>query len=155
MSTKKLELVSAKKFYIENFSSFMEWEKSLHRFSLNNELKSYVFDLSELSFSENVNLTTQVDEFSNACGCKSGSAFMSLTLVSMVTYFFVSDMKFSELTVYQFLSYMGVVLLAALTGKGIGLLHAHWNLIKLARNVRERLTNTYALKQSGLNLTDY
>ena len=145
-TSKNLELVAGKKFYIENFAVFTEWEKSLHRFSLNNELKSYVFDLTELSFSENVNLTTQVDEFSNACGCKSGSAFMSVTLISMITYFFVSDLKFSELTGYQFLSYIGVVLLAALTGKAVGLLHAHWNLIKLARNVRERLTHTYALK---------
>jgi hypothetical protein len=133
MATKKLELASGKKFYIESFSAFKEWERSLH--------------LHELSFSENVNLTTQVDEFSNACGCKSGSAFMGLTLVSMITYFFISDMKLSELTVYQFLSYLGIVLLAALTGKIIGLLHAHWNLIKLARNVRGQLTNTYALKQ--------
>lgn len=148
MGAKNLELVSGKKFYIENFSSFKEWERSLHRFSLNNELKSYVFDLSELSFSENVNLTTQVDEFSNACGCKSGSAFMSITLISMITYFFVSDMKFVDLTLYQFLSYLGVVILAALTGKVVGLLHAHYNLIKLARNVRQQLTstNTYALK---------
>lgn len=146
MATKKLELASGKKFYIESFSAFKEWERSLHLFNLNNELKSYVFDLHELSFSENVNLTTQVDEFSNACGCKSGSAFMSLTLISMITYFFISDMKFSELTVYQFLSCLGIVLLAALTGKVVGLLHAHWNLIKLARNVREQLTNTYALK---------
>lgn len=147
MGTKNLELVSGKKFYIESFSTFNEWERSLHRFSLNNELKSYVFDLSELSFSENVNLTTQVDEFSNACGCKSGSAFMSLTLISMITYFFVSDMKFADLTVYQFLSYLGVIILAALTGKVVGLLHAHYNLIKLARNVREQLTNTYSFKQ--------
>lgn len=65
----------------------------------------------------------------------------------MLSYFFISDMKFAELTGYQFLSYLGIVLFAALTGKAIGLLHAHWNLIKLARNVREQLTNTYALKQ--------
>lgn len=146
MGAKNLELVSGKKFYIENFSAFKEWERSLHRFSLNNDLKSYVFDLSELSFSENVNLTTQVDEFSNACGCKSGSAFMSITLISMITYFFVSDMKFVDLTLYQFLSYLGVVILAALTGKVVGLLHAHYNLIKLARNIRSQLTHTYTLK---------
>lgn len=147
MGTKNLELVSGKKFYIESFSAFKEWERSLHRFSLNNELKSYVFDLNELSFSENVNLTTQVDEFSNACGCKSGSAFMSLTLISMITYFFISDMKFTDLTLFQFLSSFGIVLLAALTGKVVGLLHAHWNLIKLARNIRSQLTSTYTLKQ--------
>lgn len=150
MGAKNLQLVSGKKFYIESFSAFKEWERSLHRFSLNNELKSYVFDLSELSFSENVNLTTQVDEYNNACGCKSGSAFMSLTIISMITYFFVSDMKFADLTVYQFLSYLGEVILAALTGKAVGLLHAHFNLIKLARNVRQQLSNTnaYALKHS-------
>lgn len=147
MGTKNLELVSGKKFYIESFSAFKEWERSLHRFSLNNELKSYVFDLNELSFSENVNLTTQVDEFSNACGCKSGSAFMSLTLISMITYFFISDMKFTDLALFQFLSSFGIVLLAALTGKVVGLLHAHWNLIKLARNIRSQLTSTYTLKQ--------
>jgi hypothetical protein len=40
------------------------------------------------------------------------------------------------------------VILAALTGKAVGLLHAHFNLIKLARNVRQQLSNTnaYALK---------
>src|SRR3982751_4682232 len=106
METKNVELVSGKKFYIDNFPAFREWEKSLHRFSVNNKLKSYVFDLPELSFSENLTITTQVDEFSNACGCKSGSAFMSLTLISIVTYFFMSDMKFSEITGFQFLSYI-------------------------------------------------
>lgn len=148
MSTKKIQPEPKAKIVIDNQAAFEEWEKSLHRFNSNRDLKTYVFDIAEFSFYENLNISTEVDHYNAACGCKTGSFMMSLTVVTLICNFFISGGRFSEITFYQVLAFIGLTLLGALTGKMIGLLHAHWNLIKISRDIKKRINTMYTIKQT-------
>ena len=147
MNTAKAQAITREKIVIDNFPVFEEWEKSLHRFNSSRDFKTYVFNLPEFSFYENLNISTEVDYYNAACGCKTGSFMMSLSVVVLISNYFISGGRFSEITFYQLLAFIGMILLSALTGKAIGLLHAYWNLIKIARNIRKRLTTGYGIKQ--------
>jgi hypothetical protein len=107
----------------------------------------YSFNLSELSFYENLKVTTEVDYYNTICGTRLGSILMKFTFLVIVIDFFLSDIKFSELTLYQVLSNMGIVVLAALIGKTIGLLQAKWNLIQISRSIQKRLNGDYSVNQ--------
>ncbi len=148
METKNTAQQPAKKVIINDHTSFKAWEKSLHKFSLNNETRSYAFNLPEYSFYENLSISTEVDYYANACGCKTGSFLMSFTFVATIANYFILGGAFSTLTVYHILSLIGITIAGALTGKAIGLLNAHWNLIKIARSIQQRLYggSVYTLK---------
>lgn len=147
MTTVKKQTIIREKIVIDNAVAFEAWEKSLKRFDSRSDLKSYVFDMPEYSFYENLNITTEVDHYNSACGCKTGSFVMSMTFLVMICNFFISGGSFSQLTLYKILAFSGVVLLGALTGKMLGLLHARWNLIKIARMMNKRRIAMYGLKQ--------
>lgn len=147
MNTKKIQTEIKEKVVINSPYAFEQWEKSLHGFNSERSFKNYVFSIPEFSFCENLNLSTQVDYYNSACGCKTGSFLMSLTFVVTLCNFFISGGSFSEITFYNVLSLIGITLSGAFTGKIIGLLYAHWSLIKIARSIRTRLTDIYSMKQ--------
>lgn len=128
---------------IDNLSEFTEWTRSLRKFSLNNELKTYSFNLSEFSVEENQRISSQVTEYHNACGCNTGSLMMTLTLVSAASYFFISGGTFSSMSGNDVLLGSGITIAGALAGKGIGLLQARWKLIRLAQQLQQQLQGNY------------
>jgi hypothetical protein len=67
-------------------------------------------------------------------------------LLVLLISFFISDIKFSELTVSQLLSSAGIVLLAALIGKTIGALQAKWHLMQISRSIQKRLNGEYSME---------
>lgn len=137
---------TAERISIDNHSSFEEWTRSLQKLRLKNEAKMYSFNLSELSFYENLKVTTEVDYYTTICGTKLGSILMKFTLLVMVASFFISNVKFSELTTYQLLSSLGIVLFAALVGKTIGIVQAKWNLLQISRSIQKRLNGDYSVE---------
>jgi hypothetical protein len=146
METNSVTPKTAERISIDNHSSFEEWTHSLHKFKSKSEAKMYSFNLSELSFYENLKVTTEVDYYNTICGTRLGSILMKFTFLVMVISFLISDVKFSELTPYQVLLSMGVVLLAALIGKTIGILQSKWNLIQISRSIQRRLNGDYSVE---------
>jgi hypothetical protein len=146
MGTKDTTTGTAEKIAIDNHSAFDEWTRSLNRFKSKSEAKTYTFNLSELSFYENLKVTTEVDYYNTICGTRLGSILMKFTFLVIVISFFISDIKFSDLTTYQLLSNMGIVLLAALIGKTIGMLQAKWHLTQISRSIQKRLNGDYSVE---------
>jgi hypothetical protein len=146
MGTSNLTSKPAERISIDNHSAFEEWSHSLQKFKTKSEAKMYSFNLSELSFYENLKVTTEVDYYNTICGTRLGSILMKFTFLVIVISFFLSDVKFSDLTLYQVLSNMGIVVLAALIGKTIGLLQAKWNLIQISRSIQKRLNGDYSVE---------
>ncbi len=146
MATKDTTVKAAEKILIDNHSNFEEWSKSLHKLKPVKGSKTYTFNLSELSFYENLKVTTEVDYYNTICGSKLGSILMKFTFLTILVSFFISSDKFSEITVNQLLYSIGITLLAALIGKTIGKLHARWNLIQLSKSIEKRLNGIYTLE---------
>jgi hypothetical protein len=128
---------------IDSLSDFTEWTRTLRKFSLNNELKTYTFNLTEFSVEENQRISGQVTEYHNACGCNTGSLTMTITLVSAVSYFFISGGTISTLSGNDILLGSGITIAGALVGKAIGLLQARWKLIRLAQHLQQQLQSVY------------
>ncbi|HAQ20751.1 MAG TPA: hypothetical protein DCR40_16195 [Prolixibacteraceae bacterium] len=135
-----------KEIIIDDLTTFKEWTNSLRKIQFDNELRTYIFNLSEFSPDENQKISDQVNGFHNACGCETGSIFMNLTLVIMVAGYFISGGKITAITLHEIVWCAGITLFAALTGKGIGLFRARRKLINLSRHLHERL-NINTLKQ--------
>jgi hypothetical protein len=148
MGTKDITSETAERVSIDNHSSFEEWSRSLNKFKSKSEAKMYTFNLSELSFYENLKVTTEVDYYNTICGTRLGSILMKFTFLVIVISFFISDIKFSDITSYQLLSNAGIVLLAALIGKTIGMLQAKWHLIQISRSIQKRLNGDYSVEHS-------
>jgi hypothetical protein len=146
MGTKDITSQTAERISIDNHSDFEEWTRSLQKFKSKSEAKMYSFNLSELSFYENLKVTTEVDYYNTICGTRLGSILMKFTFLIVLASFFISDVKFSEITFYQLLSSIGIVLLAALIGKTIGMLQAKWNLIQISRSIQRRLNGDYSVE---------
>jgi hypothetical protein len=90
-----------------------------------------------------VNLSSQVDYYYSASGGKTGSFVMILTFLTTVSTYFILGGTLSEITITQVLGCIGLTMLGALLGRVIGVLNAHWNLIKLARELQNRLNEVY------------
>lgn len=132
-----------KEVLIDNQSTFIEWSISIRKFRLENDFVTYNLELPELSPDENQMIGNQINRYNNACGCETGSLFMSLTLISIVAAYFISGGKFSTITFSQVIWGAGITLVAALAGKGIGLIFARWKLIKLSESLAQRLNINY------------
>ena len=147
MNTKHFTQDKKKETVINDHIAFTAWVKSLQKFNLNNELKTYAFNLPEFTTYENLNISKQVNYFNTACGCKSGGFVMSLTFITILCNFFISGGRFSAINLQQILYGIGITLLGALAGKTAGLLHAHWSLLKLANSLQKKLNSMYTIKQ--------
>lgn len=140
-----------KEVLIDNLSAFKEWSISIRKFQFQNDLVTYNLKLPEFSPDENQTISNQINKYNNACGCETGSLFMSLTLIITIAGYFISGGKFSAITLYQVLWGAGITLFAALVGKGIGLLFARWKLIKLSDGLVERLNVNYSNRRITSN----
>lgn len=152
MENTDILMTSKSKIVVNDFSTFEEWTESLKKFRSVNTMNSVVFDLSELSFHENVSLTTRVDYYnSSKYGRKTQGCFMTLAVLAIFIDAFISLVSgelFSAGLGYQLLIDFGIVVFSALTGKVTGLIYAHVSLLKLAQRIRKRLVCAYVVKHS-------
>lgn len=146
MGTKDITSKTEERIAIDSHLAFEQWVSSLQKFKSKKAVKMYSFNLPELSFYENLKVTTEVDYYNTICGTKLGSILMKFTFLVIVASFFISDLKFSNLTISQLLSSAGIVFLAALIGKTIGMLQAKWHLIQISRSIQKRLAGEYSVE---------
>jgi hypothetical protein len=97
------------------------------------------FQLQGLSSEQNQSFSALASSYQNACGCASSGFFMSVTIVAIVASYFTSGNHLSNITLPQILSFVGIAVLAALTGKLLGLFWARWRLLRLATSVHNMI----------------
>ena len=127
---------------IRDLASLDLWRQQLRKIMPSGNLPAVQFQLQELSLEQNQSLSALSSSFQKACGCGSGSVLMSVTVVAIVVSYFVSGNRLSNINLRQVLSFVGITVLAALSGKLLGLLWARWRLLRLATSVHNMIVRT-------------
>ena len=127
---------------IRDLASLQMWRQQLHNIIQPRNLPAAQFQLQEFSLEQNQSLSALASSFQKACGCGSGSFVMSVTVVAIIVSYFVSGNHLSNINLRQVLSFVGITVIAALTGKLLGLLWARWRLLRLATSVHNMIVRT-------------
>lgn len=120
---------------IRDLASLDLWRQQLRKIMWSRNLPAVDFQLQKFSSEQNQSFSALARGFQNACGCGSGSFLMSVTAVAMLVSYFLSGNGLSNINLRNVLTFVGITVLAALTGKLLGLLWARWRLLRLATSV--------------------
>lgn len=124
---------------IRDLASLDLWRQQLRKVTSSRNLPAVQFQLQEFSFEQNQSFSALASSFRQACGCGSGSFLMSVTVVAILVSYFVSGNHLSNINLPKVLSFVCITVLAALSGKLLGLLWARWRLIRLATSVHNMI----------------
>jgi uncharacterized protein involved in propanediol utilization len=124
---------------IRDLASLDLWRRQLRKITSSRNLPVAQFQLQEFSFEQNQSFSALASGFQKACGCGSGSFLMSVTVVAIIVSYFLSGNHLSNINLAKILSFVGITVLAALTGKLMGLLWARWRLLRLATSVHNMI----------------
>ena len=126
---------------IRDLASVELWRRQLRKIIWSWNLPVIEFQLEEFSSEQNQSFSTLAGSFQKACGCGSGSFFMSVTVIATVVSYFLEGNHFSSITLPHVLYFVGITVFAALFGKLLGLLWARWRLLRLATNMRNMIVS--------------
>ena len=121
---------------IDDLASLQAWTQQLRTIISPHGLPAIVVQLPEFSDERNQSLSALANRYRTACGCASGGLFMSVAVVWLIASYFTSGNTLSDITFPHVLSFVGITVLAVLSGKLLGLLWARWRLLRLANRVR-------------------
>ncbi len=124
---------------IRDLASVDLWRQQLRMIMWSWNLPAVQFQLQEFSSEQNQSFSALAGSFQKACGCGSGSFFMSVVVVATVISYFVSGNLLSNISLTHVLTFVGITVLAALFGKLLGLLWARWRLLRLATSVHNMI----------------
>lgn len=117
---------------IRDSASLQTWRQQLRTMTWTRNLPAVMFQLPDLSFERNRSMSALAKSYQKACGCTSGSFFMSATIVGIVVSYFVSGSHLADINLTHVVFRLGIIVLATLFGKFLGLLWARWRLLRLA-----------------------
>lgn len=124
---------------IGDLASLDLWRQQLRSIMWSRNLPAVEFQLQEFSCEQNHSFSSLTSSFQKACGCTSGSFFMSVTVVALLISYFGSGGHLSNINLLHVLSFVGITVLAALSGKLLGLFWARWRLLRLTTSVRNMI----------------
>ncbi|MDQ3746331.1 MAG: hypothetical protein M3444_18315 [Acidobacteriota bacterium] len=84
-------------------------------------------------------MTALARSYRKACGCTSGSFFMSAAVVILLASYFGSGGHLSGITLTQVSAFFGITILCSLFGKLLGLIWARWRLLKMAIDMYDKV----------------
>ncbi len=126
---------------INNHPTLDLWARQCRSLTWTRNLPVTQFQLAEFSHDLNHRFSLRVGNIQKACGCTSGGLFMSVTVITLIVTYFNSGNHFSNIGLSQVSSFVGITILATLSGKVLGLLWARWRLIRLASKILNRVTD--------------
>ncbi len=124
---------------IGDSASLQLWRQQLPNVMRRRNLPAVQFELQEFSWEQNQSFSALASIFQKACGCASSGFLMSVTVVAMVVSYFVSGNHLSNINLPNVLSFVGITVLAALSGKLLGLFWARWRLLRLAARMHDTI----------------
>ncbi len=124
---------------IDDRAALASWRRQLRTTVSLRNLPTVQFQLEELTPEQNQRVSNLSGKLLHACGCSSGAVFMIAALAAFIVQFIQSGSGLSDITLVSMLSFMGIVVLASLAGKVLGLFGAHLRLLRLASNVHRSL----------------
>ena len=127
---------------IRDSVSAQMWRQQLRTLTRTSNLPTVLFQLPELSSEQNRSTSALADSYHKACGCTSGSFFMSATVMALIVSYFVSGGHLSDINLTHVISFVAITTLGALSGKLLGLVWARWRLLNLATNIYAKVVRT-------------
>jgi hypothetical protein len=124
---------------IRDLASLRLWRQQLRSTLWARDLPIVQFQIRQVSLQQNDSFSALAGSLQKACGCGISGLFMTAAIVAMVVSFFVSGNHFSSITLLQVLSFVGITVLASLSGKLFGLFWARWRLLRLATSVHDMI----------------
>ena len=115
------------------------WKRRLRSTLWARNLPAVEIRLRECMPGENQTLSVLANNLQQACGCASSGFFMSAAVVTMTVSYFTSEHRLSNIGLSHFLSFVGIAVLASLTGKLLGLCWARWRLLRFAARLRKTI----------------
>ena len=124
---------------IRDLAALQMWRQHLRNILRRGNLPIVKFQLQEFSFEENRSLSALARRFQKACGCASSGFFMSVTVVALIVSYLVAGNHLSNVSLADFLTFIGITAIATLSGKLLGLLWARGRLLMLASNMHDKI----------------
>ena len=124
---------------IGDLVSLQAWMLQLRTIIKPRSLPTVLVQLPEFSDERNRSLSVLANGYRMACGCASSGFFMSVAVVSSVASYFMSGNTLSDINFPHVLSFVGITVLAALSGKLLGLFWARWRLLRLATSMHNTI----------------
>lgn len=127
---------------IDDNTSLQAWMQKLRTIVRPRNLPIVLVQLPEFSSGWNQSLSALANGYRSACGCASSGFLMSVAAVSSVVFFFISGGTLSDISIPHALSFLSITVLAALSGKLLGLFWARWRLLRLAASMHNMIVRT-------------
>jgi len=124
---------------IRDLASLDLWGQQLRNIMWSRNLPAVQFQLQGFSCEQNQSFSALASSFQKACGCASSGFFMSVTVVAIVVSYFTSGNHLSNINLSHVVSLVGITVVAALSGKLLGLFWARWRLLRLATSVHNMI----------------
>lgn len=109
-------------------------KKHLWRLRLADDSPDFDFSLAQLSEQQNQQLGEQVNRYKNECGCFLAGLLMGVSVLLMLIHFFISY-GFADIGIRTLLTFAGLLVSAALSGKLLAMLWARLRLINVVNSV--------------------
>ena len=122
-----------------DLATLQMWRQQLRSNMRIRNLSTVQFRLPGFSCEQNDNLSALASGFQRACGCASGGFFMSVTVVATIGSYFISGNRLTNINLLQVVSFLGITVFAALSGKILGLFWARWRLLRLAARTHDAI----------------
>jgi len=124
---------------IRDLASLQIWRHQLRNILWSRNLPAAEFQLREFLGEQNRSFSALASSLQRTCGCASSGFVMSVTVVVMIISYYVSGNHFSNINIQHVLFFLGTTVLAALSGKLLGLAWARWRLLRLAISIYDRV----------------
>lgn len=118
---------------INSVEQLRKIDRQLRTFSLVSNMPDYQFTIPELSESINQEKSQLLNNYKNECGCSTGSLFMGVSIISIISYYLISKQGISDIDLKNLLLFTVLVIGSALIGKIVGLLWARFRMIQVVR----------------------
>jgi len=125
---------------VDDADSLRNWRRQLRLIGRIPEPEPVLFQFSQLTPEQNLSATNLAREYQQACGCASGSVFMSVATVGAIAMFLAVGGDILALRGSHVLALAGIAALSAVSGKLLGLVWARWQLVRIADDL-SRITN--------------
>lgn len=93
----------------------------------------YQFAIPELSESTNDEASQLMNNYKSVCGCFTGGLLMGLSVISIISYYLVSNQRVSDIDLKHFIFFTVLIIGSALLGKMVGLLWARFRMVQVVR----------------------
>lgn len=129
----------AEPLHIADLAALHDWRARVRAVLMPRVLPAVEFDFASLPPAENRRLAAEAARLQRACGCTTSGLFMTLAVLWTALSLLASSTPLAAVTPGEWLRHVLLIVAAAACGKGLGLVRARWQLVRLADAIADRV----------------